>query len=66
MRREGLTAREEEVAALLLEGLSNQQIATRLSISLNTVKRHVSAMLKKTGTQSRLELVARLRGKPEQ
>ncbi|MBG6226535.1 signal transduction histidine kinase/DNA-binding NarL/FixJ family response regulator [Arthrobacter sp. CAN_A2] len=52
-----LTARELEVRDLLAEGLADKQIATRLAISVKTVEKHVSAMLRKTGTRNRTMLV---------
>ncbi|WP_030204658.1 response regulator transcription factor [Streptomyces sp. NRRL S-87] len=50
-----LTGREREVLAMLGEGLSNQDIATRLGIGTGTVKTHVGAILDKTGSASRLQ-----------
>jgi DNA-binding NarL/FixJ family response regulator len=58
---EPLTARELEVACLLDDGLSNQQIAQRLQLELPTVKHHVHHILHKLGVASRGEAVARLR-----
>jgi DNA-binding CsgD family transcriptional regulator len=49
----GLTAREQEVLALLSEGLANQEISRRLFISQRTVDHHVSAVLAKIGVSSR-------------
>ena len=51
-----LTAAEERVSALLLEGLSNRCIARRLVISHRTVESHISRALAKTGCNTRLEL----------
>jgi DNA-binding NarL/FixJ family response regulator len=48
-----LTSRERQVAALVSEGLTNQQIARALSITLATVKDHVHSILAKTRLASR-------------
>ena len=53
-----LTAREKEVLHLMIDGLNNQEIGTRLVIGLSTVKFHVSSILSKLGVSSRAEAVA--------
>ena len=54
----GLTAREVEVLACLAQGLSNQAIAKRLSLSIRTVEHHTASILQKMGVQTRAEAVA--------
>jgi DNA-binding NarL/FixJ family response regulator len=50
----GLTAREQEVLALLCEGLPDRDISRRLFISERTVHHHMSAVLSKIGVPSRM------------
>jgi LuxR family maltose regulon positive regulatory protein len=56
---EPLSARELEVLGLIAEGLSNQEIAAKLFISLNTVKVHSSHIYGKLGVKSRTQAVAK-------
>jgi two-component system response regulator NreC len=53
----GLTAREEEVLALLAEGESNTEIAEKLTISPKTVARHRENIMNKLNLHSRTDLV---------
>jgi two-component system nitrate/nitrite response regulator NarL len=55
-RRFGLTPRELEVAVAVADGESNREVAQRLSLSLQTVKHHLSRIFDKTGVSTRLEL----------
>jgi DNA-binding NarL/FixJ family response regulator len=54
----GLTARERQLARLLLDGLPNTEIAQQLYISTYTVRDHVKAVLDKLGVHSKRELIA--------
>jgi DNA-binding NarL/FixJ family response regulator len=52
-----LSDRELEIIAAIADGLTNEDIATRLDISKRTVDNHVSNILKKTSTDNRVALV---------
>lgn len=52
---EGLTACERQVLALVAEGLSNRQIAERLSVSVSTVRTHLRHVFEKLGVGNRVE-----------
>ena len=52
-----LTEREQEIVTLIGEGLRNEEIGKRLSISEKTVRNHLSAVFEKLGVSDRLELV---------
>jgi DNA-binding NarL/FixJ family response regulator len=53
-----LSKREEEVARLVADGLSNKEIGARLFISEHTVDSHVRAILNKLGFDSRARIAA--------
>lgn len=57
-RDPGLTDREIQILRLLEDGLSNQQIASRLGVTLSTVKNHVHSLFGKIGVVSRADAVA--------
>jgi len=53
-----LACREHEVLALMVEGLSNPEIAERLTVSYSTARAHVSNVLSKLGVSNRGEAIA--------
>lgn len=59
LQSETLTLREEEVLRLAAVGMTNAQIAKRLHIKPETVKFHVTGILRKSGATSRTEAVWR-------
>jgi DNA-binding CsgD family transcriptional regulator/tetratricopeptide (TPR) repeat protein len=60
-----LSARELEIAELVAQGLSNQEIAGRLFISKRTAETHVDHIKNKLGLTTRAQLVAWVLGRPE-
>ncbi len=54
---DGLTPRQREVLTLIAEGLSNQDIADRLDISVRTVERHRENIMERLNLHSRTDLV---------
>jgi DNA-binding NarL/FixJ family response regulator len=56
---ERLTPREAQILKLLSLGSSTEQIVDALALSPGTVRNHISQMLRKTGTHSRLDLVVK-------
>jgi DNA-binding CsgD family transcriptional regulator len=55
-----LTPREWEVAALISQGLTNEEIARQLTLTPGTVANHVAHILSKTGARSRVQVAVRL------
>lgn len=53
---EGLTQREEEVLSGVAQGLTNQEVAALLHISLSTVKTHLANLMQKLGVRNRVEM----------
>ena len=64
-RSPGLTPREHEVAVLVGAGLTNQQIASRLGISVRTVHGHMEKILRRLGFSSRAQVAAWIARRPD-
>lgn len=56
-----LTPREQEVLALIAQGLTNAAIADRLGIGITTVRSHVRGVIEKLGVNSKLQAIVRAR-----
>jgi DNA-binding NarL/FixJ family response regulator len=56
--RNALTEREREVLSLLADGLSNAAIADKLTVSVHTVRNHISNLSAKLGAHSKLEALS--------
>ena len=59
-RARGLTAREMEILALMIDGQSYKEIESTLHISIHTVKSHVYSLYRKMGVKSRHQLIHRI------
>src|SRR5688572_1304356 len=57
LNKHGISKRELEVLQLIAEGLSNQEIAARLFVSLNTVKTHSSRIFEKLDVKRRTQAI---------
>ncbi|MCR4876491.1 MAG: response regulator transcription factor [Clostridiales bacterium] len=55
-RKADLTEREQDVLRELTRNFTNEEIASRLNISVNTVRTHIQHMLEKTGYRNRIDL----------
>lgn len=55
-----LTPRERELAKLLMDGLSNREIADTLGVTAETVKTHMGRLLEKTSSRSRFDFLSKL------
>ena len=60
----GISNREAEIAQLVTQGLTNQEIARQLYISENTVKKHINSLFRKLGIASRVQLLRLLYDRP--
>ncbi|GAA0394775.1 DNA-binding response regulator [Acrocarpospora corrugata] len=63
LARYGLSTREREVLDEVLLGHDNRSIALRLRISIDTVKSHIKAILRKTGARDRVHVIAMALGR---
>lgn len=61
--RDGLTEREKEIVALILQGKGNKEIEDALFISISTVKNHVHNIFQKASVKSRVQLIQKFEGK---
>lgn len=59
----GLSVRQGEILALVLQGLPNKRIAQHYDLSESTVKEHMTAILQRLGARTRVEAITRLRGR---
>lgn len=57
LQQSGISRREWEVLSLMSEGLSNQEIAERLFLSLNTIKTHSSNLFEKLDVKRRTQAI---------
>lgn len=55
----GLSRRERQVVAMVVEGNSNDQISKEMGITISTVKQHIKNIYRRTGVKSRAELIFR-------
>ncbi len=60
-RKLGLSRREVEVLQLLSQGYSNQEIADKLFVSLNTIKTHISKIYQKLNAKRRTQAIQKAR-----
>ncbi len=58
--------RERQIVALLANGCSNQEIANRLGLRLQTVKNHLSRVYRKIGVPNRVQLAVLMLQQPPQ
>ena len=57
-----MTAREQDVCALVAGGATNREVATALYLSPRTVEHHLRMAYRKLGVRSRTEMIGQLNG----
>lgn len=60
--RYALTSTEKDIATMVLKGYSNEEIAEMKYITISTVKKHVSKILEKSDSKSRIEFICKASG----
>ena len=60
---QALTGREREVLVLLIQGLTNKQMAATLNVTVNTIKKHLQSIFTKFNVETRAAAVARALGR---
>lgn len=63
LEKTGISKREYEILQLIADGLSNQQIADKLFVSENTIKKHISSLFLKLDVERRTEAVRKAKEK---
>lgn len=64
LRRYGISNRERDIIAMIVQGYSNRVIGDRLFISDRTVKNHISSIYRKTGASNKVQLLNIVRNSP--
>lgn len=62
-RAQQITPRQNDIVRLIIRGLSNQEIADQLNLSINTIKNHKRVLFKRTNVKSSIELATYARDK---
>jgi two-component system nitrate/nitrite response regulator NarL len=60
-----LTAREDEILALVSSGMTNKEIANRLRLTERTVKHHMTSIMRKSNVRNRVEAMLMFRRKAD-
>ena len=60
-KKHNISEKEEIILSRVVSGLANKEISYELDISINTVKKRITSIFKKTDVQSRVELINKLK-----